>query len=192
MTVAVKETRKLVAHEKLLIDVIKRQAGTLKKAILEGTMNSVEAGATEIDINFLAEKRIVDVLSYLGCWDGRKIRIGVSDVAAAWTDGSSFIALDRSWLKSFTLTSVGSVLGLFTTLCHEMAHDTDTAGTHNHGPEFYEKYYEITKKGSWQNPLHHVYKFSEKMDKERIETKRIQEETKEKDLQESLVAASSS
>ncbi|MEK0337676.1 MAG: ATP-binding protein, partial [Nitrosopumilus sp.] len=47
---------KLVAHEKLLIDVIKRQAGTLKKAILEGTMNSVEAGATEIDITFLAEK----------------------------------------------------------------------------------------------------------------------------------------
>ena len=44
------ETRKLVAHEKLLIDVIKRQAGSLKKAILEGTMNSVEAGATEMAV----------------------------------------------------------------------------------------------------------------------------------------------
>ena len=50
------ETRKLTSHPKLLIDVIKRQAGSLKKAVLEGTMNSVEAGATEININFIAEK----------------------------------------------------------------------------------------------------------------------------------------
>ena len=56
------ETRKLVAHEKLLIDVIKRQAGSLKKAILEGTMNSVEAGATEIDINFMAERSSLEQL----------------------------------------------------------------------------------------------------------------------------------
>jgi hypothetical protein len=33
-------------HPKLLLDVIQRQAGTLSKAILEGVMNAVDAGAT--------------------------------------------------------------------------------------------------------------------------------------------------
>jgi len=32
-------------HPKLLMDVIQRQAGTLEKAILEGTMNGIEAQA---------------------------------------------------------------------------------------------------------------------------------------------------
>jgi len=34
------EQRKFQMHEKLLLDVIKRQAGTLQKAVLEGVMNS--------------------------------------------------------------------------------------------------------------------------------------------------------
>jgi hypothetical protein len=135
------------------------------------------------------EKRIVDVLHGLGCWDDRTIRIGVSDVAKAWTDGCSYIALERDWLKGISLNHIGSVLGLFTTLCHEMAHDGDTAGTHNHGPQFYEKYYEITKKGYWQNPLTHVYKFSETMDKYRIDEKRRSEDEKEQKLKESLQVA---
>jgi hypothetical protein len=41
------------------------------------------------------EKRIVDVLNGLSCWDSRQIKVGVSDVASAWTDGCSYIALDR-------------------------------------------------------------------------------------------------
>lgn len=38
------------AHQNLLMDVIRRQAGTLGKAILEGVMNSVDAGASYCDI----------------------------------------------------------------------------------------------------------------------------------------------
>lgn len=44
--------RRLVAHNKLLVDVIRRQAGTLDKAILEGVMNSIEAGAKLVEIIF--------------------------------------------------------------------------------------------------------------------------------------------
>ena len=44
------ETSRLIADENLLIHTIKRQAGTLQKAILEGTMNSIESGATRVDI----------------------------------------------------------------------------------------------------------------------------------------------
>lgn len=39
------ETRRFGMHPKLLLDVIQRQAGSLSKAILEGVMNSVDAGA---------------------------------------------------------------------------------------------------------------------------------------------------
>ena len=136
------------------------------------------------------EKRIVDVLSGLGCWGDRNIRIGVSDVAAAWTDGSSYIALDRTYVSNLSVTNVGAVLNLFTTLSHEMAHDGGSAGTHNHGPEFYEKYYDITKQTYWRNPLYHVYKFSEVMNKQRIEENRQKEDAKEMKLKESLVQTS--
>jgi hypothetical protein len=45
-----KQQKRLVAHENLIYDVICRQAGTLSKAILEGVMNSIDAGATRIDV----------------------------------------------------------------------------------------------------------------------------------------------
>jgi len=47
---AVAEKRKLQANPKLVLDVIKRQAGTLEKAILEGVMNAIEAGSDAVDI----------------------------------------------------------------------------------------------------------------------------------------------
>lgn len=43
--------RKFQMHEKLLLDVIKRQAGTIQKAVLEGVMNSIEAGASKVEVN---------------------------------------------------------------------------------------------------------------------------------------------
>lgn len=51
------EKRQFQMHAKLLYDVIRRQAGTLSKAILEGIMNSVDAGATECRIT-IAPKRV--------------------------------------------------------------------------------------------------------------------------------------
>jgi len=43
-------TRSFGMHPKLLVDVIKRQAGSIQKAILEGVMNAIEAGATRVDV----------------------------------------------------------------------------------------------------------------------------------------------
>ncbi len=157
------------------------KSGTLKDKFSE-TYHYIPYGKLK-----KTEKRIIDNLQCFGCWDKRRIKIGVSDVARAWTDGVSYIALDRDWLGGISVNNIGSVLGLFTTLCHELAHDEEeSAGTHNHGPEFYERYYEITKQGYWKNPLTHVYKFSETMDKSRIDEKRAEEENKEKKLKESL------
>jgi hypothetical protein len=53
------ETRSLKMHEKLLFDVIKRQAGTLDKAILEGVMNAIEAGASKVDIDIKEDADVV-------------------------------------------------------------------------------------------------------------------------------------
>jgi len=44
--------RNLKAHNNLLLDVIKRQAGTLEKSILEAVMNAIEAGSKRVDITF--------------------------------------------------------------------------------------------------------------------------------------------
>ena len=45
-------TNNLKMNRKLFLDVIKRQAGTLEKAVLEGIMNSVEAGASQVNVKF--------------------------------------------------------------------------------------------------------------------------------------------
>ena len=44
------EKRSFGMHPNLLFDVILRQAGTLQKALLEGVMNAIDAGATECRI----------------------------------------------------------------------------------------------------------------------------------------------
>jgi hypothetical protein len=44
--------RNLNAHKHLILDVIRRQAGTLQKAILEGTMNAIEADSPTVRIEF--------------------------------------------------------------------------------------------------------------------------------------------
>jgi hypothetical protein len=44
------ENRKIKIHPNIIFDIINRQAGTLSKALLEGVMNSIDAGATKCDI----------------------------------------------------------------------------------------------------------------------------------------------
>jgi len=55
-----KKNKKFGMHPKLLMDVIRRQAGTLGKAILEGVMNSVDAGATYCDIAVASDVVIIE------------------------------------------------------------------------------------------------------------------------------------
>jgi hypothetical protein len=93
------------------------------------------------------EKRIIKVLEkwhYL--WGNRRILIGVSGCAAlAWTNGSTYIALNREYLKRLHLSSGYDSAGdLIHTMFHEAAHDEDTSGTHYHGEEFYRRFHEIT------------------------------------------------
>ena len=50
---AVAEQKNLKMHKKLLLDVIRKQAGSIDKAVLEGVMNSIEANATGVFADFI-------------------------------------------------------------------------------------------------------------------------------------------
>ncbi len=135
----------------------------------------------------VSEKRILDVLNGYTVWGKRKICLGVSTVAVAWTNGSSYIAVDRNWLRGLNLSANCDILRLFTTLAHEMSHDEDSAGTHVHGPHFKDRYYELTHhRVGFENPIYYVFYFTNSMRSYRIESKRQKEMEKERKLKEKL------
>ena len=53
------ERRRFGMHPNLLMDVIRRQAGTLQKGILEAVMNAVDASATEINVQLNSTTLVV-------------------------------------------------------------------------------------------------------------------------------------
>lgn len=53
--------KRFKAHDNLIVDVIKRQSGSLGKAVLEAVMNSVDAGASQVKITLQADRlEVVD------------------------------------------------------------------------------------------------------------------------------------
>lgn len=70
----------------------------------------------------------------------RRLVVGASDTADGWTDGDTYIALDRRFLRRLTLDTRGvTALGLV--LVHEYCHDDADTGTHTHSLEFYENFH---------------------------------------------------
>lgn len=71
----------------------------------------------------------------------RKLVVGESDKAMAWTDGASFIALDRKLLK---LADQG--IGGFSQICgviaHEYCHYDSDLDSHYHDEEFFESFHD--------------------------------------------------
>ena len=54
------EQRAFVMHQKLLVDVVKKQAGTLTKAIIEGVCNAIDAGAANIGITLTETSLVIE------------------------------------------------------------------------------------------------------------------------------------
>lgn len=81
-----------------------------------------------------------------GRWDEmrkarRKLVVGESDTADGWTDGGTYIAVARHFLRRLTLDVRGiSALGLV--LIHEYCHTDADTGTHTHSLEFYEAFHD--------------------------------------------------
>ncbi len=91
-----------------------------------------------------AERCFLRVMERFDRWKGRTLCIGTSDTANAWTDGSTYIAFDRKFLKRNNPQYYTGAAALVTLAYHEMAHDDDDTGTHFHNVEFYQKYHDMT------------------------------------------------
>lgn len=71
----------------------------------------------------------------------RKVCLGLSDVADAWTDGETYIALGRNFLRRLSFDASGFVeLGRM--MLHELCHGDPDTGTHTHGAEFYQEFHD--------------------------------------------------
>lgn len=93
-------------------------------------------------IEFLSRGAIMSTL----CPDhraSRVLKIGESDIYAGWTDGSTYIALERQQLRGLTTLAQWYRLGHI--LIHEYCHDDSTENTHVHGAEFFENHHNFTR-----------------------------------------------
>lgn len=78
----------------------------------------------------------------------RRITVGLSDIAEAWTDGKTYIAFNRQTLhdnKMFVrgMLNVKAITNIATVLIHEMCHDTDSR-ENIHSPDFYREFHDLT------------------------------------------------
>jgi len=94
------------------------------------------------------ERRVIRVLAAYNCWHGRTIVIGLSDCYHGWTDGDSYIAINRKYLKGNSPTNYYGAAAIITLMFHELAHDEDNTETDVHGFEFYKAYHDLTRGSS--------------------------------------------
>lgn len=74
----------------------------------------------------------------------RAMRVGSHKVAnfEAWTDGKSYITVNRRYLKRFKEGLPGCHHWVMV-LIHEYCHDTDDSESHSHGEVFFQKFHDI-------------------------------------------------
>jgi hypothetical protein len=73
----------------------------------------------------------------------RELRLGVSEVAEAWTDGQSLIWLNRDLLAMLD-NGMSGALHIANVMVHEYLHEGPSTGTHVHDDEFYERFHTAT------------------------------------------------
>lgn len=104
----------------------------------------------------------------------RRYIVGRSDSARAWTDGATYIAFDRKFLKSLQVGSLSSLHTFCHVLLHEYCHTTTDMETHVHGEEFYREYHDRhSYVGLWMTTLLWavptvLQKFKKKMTKQQM------------------------
>lgn len=71
----------------------------------------------------------------------RKFFVGISDAAHAWTDGSTYVAVNRDLIKEAGMDYEG-LLWLSQIVVHEFTHESPSTAAHLHTPEFYQNYHD--------------------------------------------------
>lgn len=73
----------------------------------------------------------------------RTVRLGRSDVAEAWTDGTKEVVIERGQIELMH-KGIGGFSGLANLLVHEYLRDSSDVGSHTHDQEFYARYHDAT------------------------------------------------
>lgn len=73
----------------------------------------------------------------------RKLYIGESNASKAWTDGATFIALNRNLIRDHIRDGFRGFTYLANVMVHELVHEQNTATNHGHGSEFYEIFHDV-------------------------------------------------
>lgn len=75
----------------------------------------------------------------------RELRAGSSDVADAWTDGRSYIVINRKELTRAAKKGLPAFFELIMTLVHEYCHDTADSESHSHDQVFLTKHHDLVQ-----------------------------------------------
>ncbi len=167
-----------------------RETGWDKVAALYCSYKNLSDGISDEYVTFpdkkltSIERRILKILNSYRCWDGRVISIGYSDRANGWTDGISYICIDRSFLNRLYFGYGEGTNKLMMLLTHEMGHDDKTNCTHYHGPEFYENIVNILN--SDNSPTVFNAMFYRNVEKAKIQEKKWTETAKQGKAKERL------
>lgn len=91
------------------------------------------------------DRHLVGHLNYRT--SSRRILLGTSGSANGWTDGETYIAINREFLKKVGVDYAGWVRigGL---VLHEYCHGAPSSATHDHSPEFHELFHQATMAGA--------------------------------------------
>lgn len=73
----------------------------------------------------------------------RRLFLGRSDVAMAWTDGRKDIHIDEKLLKKLK-TGLAGIHEVLLTILHEYCHNSGSGGSHNHDVTFYKMYHDLS------------------------------------------------
>lgn len=73
----------------------------------------------------------------------RKVYAGHSNVAQAWTDGSTQVVFSHKLLKKARTKKLPGMMEVFTVLVHEYCHDDADLESHDHDQVFYRKFHDL-------------------------------------------------
>lgn len=73
----------------------------------------------------------------------RRLSVGTSDTALAWTNGRNSIVLERDFVTQ-AQRGVTGFMAILNVIVHELLHDEADTGSHEHAAEFYQRFHDLT------------------------------------------------
>ncbi len=121
-------------------------------------LKSMRFGASEIERDF-----------------NRQLLIGISSVMDGWTDGDTFIAINREFIRRMD-GSLQSFCRLAHLLLHEITHEDISSNSHIHSPQFYQDFHDnIDRSLRSARTMYENYAFNLKRLSKKIESEKEKE-----------------